>query len=195
MPRIAVDSPRVSIPESSNLPDDECGSSLDDELATMRPKSKTSKKRGASPSQVKRALESFDRMFAEKCEDDPKVPKWRKDPKSIQPEHAVALYFRLHEKIYKVKPAELESGPAWLGATSAAKRMIANEFANNGVEMFDFILWVWQKERSTVEWLRKEDKPSKRPITWYDQFVDRRKLTHYRQTMAEERERNRGARR
>jgi hypothetical protein len=178
MPRVLVQTIPESIPTFDD-PDDEQGETLDDALARTKPKKKATK-RGISPSQVDRKLREFDELFK---------TKWRENPKSITPDHAVALYFRLHEKIYKVSPAELERGPAWFGAYSAATKLLKDEFGGNGIELFDFILWVWNKERSTIEWLRKDNKPIKKPITWYEQFVDRRKLTHYRQTMAEERER------
>jgi hypothetical protein len=78
-----------------------------------------------------------------------------------------------------------------MGACSAARRLVEgkDKHFDNGAQLFEFILWTWQKERDRVEWLRKNDKPIHKRVTWRDQFVFRDKLTDYRQALAEERER------
>lgn len=180
MPRIRVAAP-VSIPAFAD-PDDEQGETLDAALSATKdkPKRKTS---GASPSKIDRVFKEFDEMF--------KGSVWKTEPGKIRPEHAVAFYARLHEKIYKVFPEELRDGKAWMGACSAVRRMIEGdkrEF-DDGAKLFEFILWTWRAEKDRVEWLRKNDKPIHKRITWRDQFVMRYRLTDYRQAMAEEKER------
>lgn len=174
MPRVLV-SPSVSIPEPQ--PDDENGESLDSVLSSSKPKRKRTK---ATPSQIERSFREFDELFKSK--------RWESEPKAIRSDHAVAFYARLHEKIYGVYPEELRDGQAWLGACSGAKCFLEKEFVN-GTELFRFILWTWQKERDRVKWLRDNDKPMGRRITWRDQFVLRYKLTDYRQSIAEAKER------
>lgn len=183
MPRIRVDLP-VSIPAFVD-PDDEQGESLDDALLSTKPKRKSS---GASPSRIDRAFREFDELF--------KGNRWKTEPAKIKPEHAVAFYVRLHVKVYSTKelevyPEELRDGKAWLGACSAVKRLVEGKDKqfDDGAKLFEFILWTWQKERDRVKWLRDNDKPISKRITWRDQFVLRYKLTDYRQAMAEERER------
>lgn len=185
MPRVRIDVP-VSIP-AFVVSDDEQGETLNEVISSSRsvPK-KPKRKPSITPSRLKAELSSFDAMFSEK---DGKTPKWKIDPTHANPEHAVSLFFRLHEKIYSVRPAELETGPAWFGAVSAARKLYEKEFGKSGTELFDFVIWVFQRERDTIEWLRKTDKPAKKPISWFDMFVDRKRLTHYRQAMAEEKER------
>ncbi len=178
MPRIRV-APPVSIP-AFDVSDDEQGESLDDALSSTKPKRKSTK---ASPSKIERAFKEFDELF--------KANRWRSDPSKIRTEHAVAFYVRLHEKVYGVRPAELDHGDTWLYACTAAKRLSEGEKRefDDGAKLFEFILWTWQKEADRVKWLRDNDKPIGRRITWRDQFVLRYKLTDYRQAIAEERER------
>lgn len=180
MPRIRIDAP-VSIPALQDL-DDEQGESLDVALSTTKDKPKC-KSSGVSPSKIDRAFKEFDELF--------KTGVWKTNPEKLRPDHAVAFYARLHEKIYKVFPEELRDGKVWMGACSAIRRMIAsdNREFDNGTKLFEFILWTWQKEKDRVDWLRKNDKPIHKRITWRDQFVMRYRLTDYRQAMAEAKER------
>jgi hypothetical protein len=180
MPRIRVDPP-VSIPAFRD-PDDEQGESLDDALSSTKEKPKR-KRSGFTPSRIERAFKEFDELF--------KANRWKTDPSKIRPEHAIAFYARLHEKIYKVFPEELRDGKAWMGACSAIRRMIEGdkkEF-DDGAKLFEFILWTWRKEQDYVEWARGTDRSIRKRITWHDQFVGRYKLTDYRQSIAEEKER------
>jgi hypothetical protein len=180
MPRIRVEPP-VSIPAFRD-PDDEQGESLDDALSSMKPKEKR-KPAKASPSQIKRAFDEFDELF--------KANRWRTDPSAIKPEHAVAFYVRLHEKVYLTRPEELQKGDVWLYACAAAKRMIEGDKRqfDDRAKLFEFVLWTWQKEKDRVKWLRDNDKPIHKRITWRDQFILGYKLTEYRQALAEEKER------
>lgn len=180
MPRVRVEIP-VSIPAFDET-DDEKGESLDDALSSVRPKAPR-KAAKTSPSRIDRAFKEFDELF--------KAERWKADPSKIRPEHAVAFYVRLHEKVYGVRPAELEKGDTWLYACTAAKRLIAGdkrEF-DDGAKLFEFILWTWRAETGRVKWLRDNDKPISKRITWRDQFVLGFKLTDYRQAMAEAKER------
>lgn len=180
MPRYRVEHP-VSIPET-NSRDDEQGESLDAALSSVRekPKRKSSK---ASPSRIERAFKEFDELFKE--------GRWKLAPEAIRPEHAIAFYVRLHERVYGVRPVELEKGDTWVFACAAAKRLIDGDKRafDDGTKLFEFILWTWQRESDRVEWLRKNDKPMSKRISWQDQFVRGFKLTDYRQAMAEAKER------
>jgi hypothetical protein len=180
MPRIRVEVP-VSIPAFVD-PDDEQGESLDDALSSAKPKAKR-KTAKASPSRIDRAFREFDELF--------KGSRWKTDPSKIRAEHAIAFYVRLHEKVYGVRPAELEKGDAWIFACTAAKRLIEGDRRafDDGAKLFEFILWTWQKESDRVKWLRDNDKPIAKRITWNDQFVRGFKLTDYWQAMAEAKER------
>ena len=184
MPRIRVETIPGSIRSLQDPdPDDEQGESLADALASVKPKEKRKSTAKASPSRIKRAFDEFDELF--------KSNRWKEDPSKIKPEHAVAFYVRLHDKVYGVRPAELEKGDTWLYACSASKRMIEGdkrEF-DDGAKLFEFILWTFQKETDRVKWLRDNDKPISKRITWRDQFVLGFKLTDYRQVMAEAKER------
>lgn len=180
MPRVRIQIP-VSIP-ASVVPDDEQGDSLNDVISLTKPKAPR-KPAKASPSRISRAFDEFDELFKNK--------RWRTDPSAIRPEHAIAFYVRLHEKVYGVRPAELEKGDTWLYACAAAKRLFIGdkrEF-DDGAKLFEFILWTWQSETGRVKWCRDNDKPISKRITWRDQFVLGFKLTDYRQAMAEEKER------
>jgi hypothetical protein len=186
MPRVRVEMPiGVSIPEPTEV-DSEQGETLDDAMAKMPNKKRRSS--AGSPSQIDRAFKEFDELF--------KGNRWRSEPNAIKPEHAVAFYARLHTKVYSTKgtevfPEELRNRETWLGACSAAKSMFQGskkEF-DDGTKLFEFVLWTWQKENDKVKWLRDNDKPIGRRISWRDQFVLRYKLTDYRQAMAEEKER------
>lgn len=155
---------------------------MDDALSSTKEKSKRKRSR-FTPSRIERAFREFDELFKE--------GRWKADPSKIRPEHAIAFYVRLHEKVYGVKPAELEKGEAWLGAMSAIKSMIEGkkrEF-DDGAKLFEFVLWTWQNEKNRVKWLRDHDKPIHKRITHRDQFILGYKLTEYRQAIAEERER------
>jgi hypothetical protein len=90
-----------------------------------------------------------------------------------------------------VRPAELEKGDTWIFACAAAKRLVDGDKRafDDGAKLFEFILWTWQRESDRVEWLRKNDKPMSKRISWRDQFVLGFKLTDYRQAMAEAKER------
>lgn len=192
MPRIRVETMPVSIPTFVD-PDDEQGESLDDALSSVKSKEKR-KPAKVSPSRIKRAFDEFDELF--------KANRWKTDPSAIRPEHAIAFYVRLHVKVYSVKdpttgkiaevyPEELRNGQTWLYACAAAKRMIDGDKRSfdDGAKLFEFILWTWQTEAGRVKWLRDNEKPISKRITWRDQFVLGFKLTDYRQAMAESKER------
>ena len=95
-----------------------------------------------------------------------------------QPRHFVALYVKLHEHVYKVPPYELESD-AFFGATSAAARMMRDDFASSPERMMHYVRWTWQRERQ-VEKRRQADGQDGRRIGWQLQFVTRHLLTDYR---------------
>jgi hypothetical protein len=191
MPRIRVEPP-VSIPAFQD-PDDEKGETLDDALSSTKGKPKR-KRSGFTPSRIERAFKEFDELF--------KGSRWKTDPSKIRPEHAIAFYVRLHVKVYSTKdpttgkiievyPEELRGGQTWLHACAAIKRMIEGDKRqfDDGAGLFEFVLWTWRKESDRVKWLRDNDKPIHKRITWRDQFILGYKLTEYRQAIAEERER------
>lgn len=97
--------------------------------------------------------------------------------------HFVALYAWCHEQVYGVAPAELTTGKAGarirLQATSAAARMLTQEFAGRPKAMAGFLRWVWQREKGREEWAARTGAQRGR-VTWYKQFEERTMLTEFK---------------
>ena len=93
------------------------------------------------------------------------VEQGQRDPKAP---HFVALYAKLHEHVYGVAPTELED-VAWFAACKEADR-IFNEFQNSKLLMFDFMRWVWRRERAAEKRRKADGVETSRRIGWRLQF-------------------------
>lgn len=147
-----------------------------EEFAASAPKPRKGKKRIDATSILERACEQLDEM----------KQAYRKNPNAfddIEPRHLVALYFQLHEHVYGVAPAELRDGQQYLGAVSAAKKLLKQEFDEDPLSMVEFLRWCWQRERRAEKWRRKNDRETRR-IGWRLQFVARNLVTDYRVALA-----------
>lgn len=90
--------------------------------------------RSAGRSEVDISLEEVDAM------------RESKDWSAARPRHFVALYFRLHQHVYKVDPVELR-GKVWTAACLMASRLLEREFSGDLERMVSFIAWAWSRER------------------------------------------------
>jgi hypothetical protein len=100
----------------------------------------------------------------------------------MQPPQLVGLYAFCHEQVYGVVPADLLDGKNLLGARSAARKMIANEFAGDSARAAKFVCWVWARERERERWRRSQSghQGGTGRIDWRSQFVRRALLTDFR---------------
>lgn|GEM_PF-6952386 len=87
------------------------------------------------------------------------------------PEHVVALYAWLHTNIYGADPLDLFQGDALVGASSACRKLLKDEFKGDTKALVRFVAWCWSRERN---------RPCTRRITWRLQFVSRALLVDYR---------------
>jgi hypothetical protein len=101
-----------------------------------------------------------------------------------EPKHLVALYVRAHESVYEVFPEELRTPTVYMGAVSAAKKLVADAFDGDIDATFAFMRWVWQEERGLTKWKRAKGIVIKR-VEWRKQFVYRDLVTDYRTAMIE----------
>jgi hypothetical protein len=112
------------------------------------------------------------------------------DWSAAKPAHLVGLYALAHRRIYGVEPLELEAD--FLGAVSAAKKLVADAFEGDVVRALDFVGWVWVgEEKRERERRSKDEKKNDYRITWRSQFVSRSHLTNYQIAVARERARKR----
>lgn len=133
-------------------------------LATMVGSKRKPKRRAVNVAAVRAELET---MLA------------RNDYGAMQPTHLVALWVRCHEKVYGVTPAEM-NGEAWLGARSAAEKLVRVEFGGDVAAAVEFLRWTWKREqwRETRAAHNGENRVGR--IGWRLQFVLRHLLTDYR---------------
>lgn len=100
------------------------------------------------------------------------------------PRHFVALYARLHEDVYGVFPAEVEAPRDFMGACSAAGKLLRDEFGGKSEALIDFMRWAWRRERDFERRRKASDSESGRRVTWQLQFASRHLLTDYRISMS-----------
>ena len=105
-----------------------------------------------------------------------------RDWSDARPAHLVALYCVLHAWCYGVPAAEV-IGLTWLAASSAAAKMIRDEFGGEIGESIDFMRWVWKREKSRERWRRENGRDGSR-IGWRLQFQQRHLVTDYRIALA-----------
>lgn len=112
--------------------------------------------------------------------------KWQR----AEPRHLVALYAYLHGQVYKVDPEELTRAPLeWLGAVSAATKLLREEFGDDPVAAVEWVRWVWQREKRGCERRAKVGETSDFRITWRYMFCRRGLLVDYRRALAAAKER------
>jgi hypothetical protein len=142
-------------------------------LAPRRPR----KKKGPAPKLVAR-LEEEARGFAGRGE-------WA----GAQPRHFVALFRVLHRLCYGVDCADLAGGVEFLGAASAAGKMIREQFGGSNDAFAAYLRWAWRRERETERWRRDNGQPGS-VLTWRRVFVGAGCVTRYR--IEQERRNQRG---
>jgi len=90
----------------------------------------------------------------------------------VGPLELVGLWAWLHERVYEVDPVPEVTGKEGLAATSAAKRLLKNEFEEDAARAVDFVRWSWQRERARENWRRENGQDGGR-LSWRLQFGDR----------------------
>lgn len=94
-------------------------------------------------------------------------------------EHMVGLYAAMHERVYGALPIELNHD--WLAATSAARKMLREEFGESPALMAEYLRWSFAREKKR-EGRRQfaEKSGSGWRVGWRYAFVQRSMLTDYR---------------
>ena len=111
---------------------------------------------------------------------------------AAEPRHLVALYAYLHGRVYGVEPSELLGDPlAWLGAVSAATKLLREEFDGNAARAVEWVRWVWQREKRGCDRRANVGESSDFRISWRYMFCRRSLLVDYRRVLADAKERAR----
>ncbi len=97
------------------------------------------------------------------------------------PEVFVGLYAFLHSSVYGVGPGELSDTKTFLGARSAARKMLVDEFDGRQIRMVAFLQWVWTRERARM---RTRAGAGEFRIGWRLQFASRTLVTDHRVSLA-----------
>lgn len=92
------------------------------------------------------------------------------------PVHMVALYEWAHQSVYRVPPAEFSQKVTWRLASMAAGKMLKDDFAGDGVEMVNYLRWVWSREATR----EKTKRVAGTRVGWPLCFRYRTLLTDYR---------------
>lgn len=108
------------------------------------------------------------------------------DYANMKPVHLVALYVRCHETVYGVTPAEM-NGEAWLGASSAAAKLVRVDFDGDMAAAVEFMRWTWRREQWRENKAKHDGDARVGRIGWRLQFVLRHLLTDYRIDVARRR--------
>lgn len=88
----------------------------------------------------------------------------------------VAVWARAHEQLYGVHPAPELAGQAFLGACSAANKLLAEIGPEQALE---YLRYAVQREQEREAWRRREGREGRR-LGWRQLFVERRQLVDYR---------------
>jgi hypothetical protein len=103
------------------------------------------------------------------------------DWSTATPATIVGLYAVLHEKVYGVEPEELAE--AWLGAVSAAKRLLEESPFNGDVaRLVDFVRFTWKREKMAEDKARGTGNVRRR-VGWRLQFVSRALVVDYKRAI------------
>lgn len=106
--------------------------------------------------------------------------------------HLVALYAYLHEQVYGVAADELVKAPLeWLGAVSAATKLLREEFGDQAPAAVEWVRWVWKREKAGCDRRAKVGETSDFRIGWRYMFCRRGLLVDYRRAVASAKERGR----
>jgi hypothetical protein len=81
-----------------------------------------------------------------------------------KPMHLVALYAELHERVYRVAPAELDPKARTLAAVRARKLLDA-QFGGDCGKFAEYARWCFNREKGRVEWRAREGREQTR-ISW-----------------------------
>lgn len=95
------------------------------------------------------------------------------------PSHLVGLYEHCHRQVYGVAPGELNA-EVWMGAASAAGKLIRDEFGGDVRAAVEFVRWTWWREKGREETAKKRGEVRTFRIGWRLQFRARELLTDYR---------------
>ena len=104
----------------------------------------------------------------------------QKDFDDAGPSDLVALYIVLHERVYSVLPDELLDGKEWMGAVSAATRLIRD--IGDVDRALEFVRWCWLREKWKVDNRRE----SHSRMLWRFVFCSASLLTDYKVSLVRE---------
>lgn len=99
-----------------------------------------------------------------------------------QPRHIVGLYIILHTWCYEVAPADM-LGPILMGAMSAAKKLVTDEFGGSVDDAVAYVKWAWRREKERETWRRSKQIDGRR-LTWRTLLMYREYVTEYRMAVA-----------
>jgi hypothetical protein len=97
---------------------------------------------------------------------------------SIKPEHLVALYAIMHEKVYGVVPHELSG--EWRAAVSACGKLLRDEFAGVLSVGVEYLQWSFAQEKKAEARRAASGSESTWRLSWRQTFVGRKQVTDYR---------------
>lgn len=104
-----------------------------------------------------------------------------------KPRHLVALYDRMHTKIYGVECVEL--GPTErYNTVMQALTLVKSEFEGDAENAVEFMRWVWSREMNKLKWCRENGHGTPNRITPWKMF-SKSFVTDYRVALAQSRHR------
>ena len=98
---------------------------------------------------------------------------------SAELHHVVALHAVLHRKVIGVDEEDL-NGSSFLGACSAARKLLASAFDGELPKLIDFVRWCWARENRREQQRVAENNTTASRLTWRAVFIYRSTLTDYR---------------
>lgn len=130
---------------------------------------------GGNPGKRRRAASRADRARAM---DSARARVDRDAWGGVTDSEVVALFALIHEDVYGVAEAELESGKVWSQATLAVWRFRTEQFGGDGAAVVDYLRWLGAREKGREAWRRDNGKSGAR-VSWRAAF-SRALLTDYR---------------
>ncbi len=103
----------------------------------------------------------------------------QKNFSSAEVRHVVALHAVLHEKVIGVDEEDL-NGVTFLGACSAAKKLLVDSFESDLVRLIEFVRWCWSREKGREARRVAENNTTGSRLSWRGVFIFRSTLTDYR---------------
>ena len=99
---------------------------------------------------------------------------------ALEPKHFAAIFSALHRSCYGVDDAQLsDGGLEFLGAASAAAKMIRTQFDEDKCAFAAYVRWAWRREHDTEQW-RRQNAVNGKSIGWRQMFMPTGLLTRYR---------------